>query len=69
MKKLLALLIALLTAASLAACSGDEPNDNQDNLDNYLEEEVVIDLPHPRNVSDPEFVKYRTYVTDQIKWW
>lgn len=43
MKKLLALLIALLTAASLAACSGDEPNDNQDNLDNYLEEEVVID--------------------------
>ena len=35
----------------------------------HVKEEVVINLPHPRNVSDPEFVKYRTYVTDQIKWW
>lgn len=43
MKKLLALLLALLTAASFAACSKDKEEDNKDNLDNYLEEEVVID--------------------------
>ena len=35
----------------------------------HVKEEVTVNLPHPRNVSDPEFVRYRTYVTEQIKWW
>lgn len=34
-----------------------------------IKEEVTINLPHPRNVNDPEFVKIRNYITDQIKWW
>lgn len=34
-----------------------------------IKEEVYIDLPHPRNVSDPEFIRIRKYITQQIKWW
>lgn len=34
-----------------------------------IKEEVVIDLPHPRNVAVPEFVELREYITRQIKWW
>jgi len=34
-----------------------------------IREELVIDLPRPRNVTDPEFVKLRSYITQQIKWW
>lgn len=34
-----------------------------------IKEEVVIDLPHPRDVSSPEFVQLREYITGQIKWW
>lgn len=34
-----------------------------------IKEEVIVDLPRPRDVTDPEFVKIRRYVTDQIKWW
>jgi len=34
-----------------------------------IKEEVTIDLPYPRNVSDPEFVRYREHITEQIKWW
>ena len=34
-----------------------------------IKEEVYIDLPHPRNVSDPEFIGIRKYITQQIKWW
>ncbi len=34
-----------------------------------IKEELPIDLPHPRNVSDDEFIRLRKYVTDQIKWW
>jgi len=34
-----------------------------------IKEEVIVDLPRPRNVVDPEFVRIRKYVTDQIKWW
>ncbi len=34
-----------------------------------IKEEVVVDLPRPRDVTDPEFIKIRKYVTDQIKWW
>ena len=34
-----------------------------------VKEEVFVDLPRPRNVSSPEFVEIRRYVTDKIKWW
>ena len=34
-----------------------------------VKEEVRIDLNHPRDVNDPEFVRIRNYITDQIKWW
>lgn len=34
-----------------------------------IKEEVIVDLPRPRDVADPEFIKIRKYVTDQIKWW
>lgn len=34
-----------------------------------IKEELPIALPHPRNVTDEEFIKIRKYVTDQIKWW
>ncbi len=34
-----------------------------------MKEEVRIDLPHPRSVSDPEFMRIRKYITQQIKWW
>ncbi|WP_312692780.1 ABC transporter ATP-binding protein [Caproiciproducens sp.] len=34
-----------------------------------VKEEVIVDLPRPRDVADPEFIKIRKYVTDQIKWW
>ncbi len=34
-----------------------------------IKEEVLIDLPHPRNVTDPKFIEYRNYITEKIKWW
>lgn len=34
-----------------------------------IKETVTIDLPRPRKVSDHEFVEYRKYITEQIKWW
>ena len=34
-----------------------------------VKESLPIDLPHPRNISDPKFIKYRNYITDAIKWW
>ena len=34
-----------------------------------VKEEITISLPHPRNVEDPEFVRIRNYITDQIRWW
>jgi len=34
-----------------------------------IKEEIIVDLPRPRDVADPEFVKIRKHVTDQIKWW
>lgn len=34
-----------------------------------IKEEVVIDLPHPRNVASPEFIQLRSYITEQIRWW
>jgi NitT/TauT family transport system ATP-binding protein len=34
-----------------------------------IKEELTIDLPRPRNISDPKFIEYRNYITDKIKWW
>ena len=34
-----------------------------------IKTEVKVDLPRPRNFSDPEFVKIRDHVTEMIKWW
>ncbi|MPN44393.1 Taurine import ATP-binding protein TauB [bioreactor metagenome] len=34
-----------------------------------IREEVKVDLPRPRKVSDPEFIKIRNHVTEQIRWW
>ena len=34
-----------------------------------IKEELVVDLPHPRSVSDEAFIAIRKYVTQQIKWW
>lgn len=34
-----------------------------------VKEEIVIPLPHPRNVEDPKFVRIRNYITEQIRWW
>lgn len=34
-----------------------------------IKESVPIDLPHPRDVTSPEFIRLRKYITDQIKWW
>ncbi len=34
-----------------------------------IKEEVIIDLPRPRDVVDSKFIAYRKYITDQIKWW
>jgi len=34
-----------------------------------IKEEVIVDLPHPRDFTDPEFVRIRQHVTELIKWW
>ena len=34
-----------------------------------VKEELRIDLPRPRDISSATFIRYRKYVTDQIKWW
>ena len=34
-----------------------------------IKEELYVDLPRPRDFTDPEFIKIRTHITDQIKWW
>lgn len=34
-----------------------------------IKEEVIVDLPRPRDVTDPKFIELRRYVTEQIKWW
>lgn len=35
----------------------------------HIKEELDIVLPRPREVTSPEFVELRKYVTDQIRWW
>lgn len=39
------------------------------NKPTHIKEEVKVDLPRPRDVADPEFIRIRKYITDQIKWW
>jgi sulfonate transport system ATP-binding protein len=34
-----------------------------------IKEELVLDLPRPRNIAGAEFIQYRKYITDKIKWW
>jgi len=34
-----------------------------------IKEEVTVDLPRPRDVTDPSFIEIRKYITDKIKWW
>lgn len=34
-----------------------------------IKEEVTIELPRPRDITDPKFIEYRNYITDKIKWW
>lgn len=35
----------------------------------HIKSVVDIDLPRPRNISAPEFVRIRSEITDMIKWW
>jgi sulfonate transport system ATP-binding protein len=34
-----------------------------------IKTEIRVDLPRPRDFSDPEFVRIRNHVTEMIKWW
>jgi NitT/TauT family transport system ATP-binding protein len=34
-----------------------------------IKQELTVNIPHPRDVTSPEFVKIREEVTDLIKWW
>lgn len=34
-----------------------------------VKESIPIDLPRPRDVTSPEFIQYRTNITNMLKWW
>ena len=34
-----------------------------------IKEQITVDLPRPRDVTNPKFIEIRKYVTDKIKWW
>jgi NitT/TauT family transport system ATP-binding protein len=34
-----------------------------------IKESLEVNLPRPRDVTSPEFIEIRRYVTDKIKWW
>lgn len=34
-----------------------------------IKEEIMIDLPRPRDITDSCFIKYRNDITNKIKWW
>lgn len=34
-----------------------------------IKEEILVDIPRPRNIAAPEFVEIRNRVTSLIKWW
>jgi len=35
----------------------------------HIKEELTIDMPRPRDIASPQFIEYRRYITDKIKWW
>lgn len=39
------------------------------NKPSTIRETIEVDIPRPREIVDPEFVKIRNYVTEMIKWW
>lgn len=39
------------------------------NKPSSIKEEIVNPLPRPRDVTAPEFVRLRNYITELIKWW
>lgn len=34
-----------------------------------IREEIIVDLPRPRDVADEKFIELRSYITEKIKWW
>ena len=34
-----------------------------------VKENIVIDLPRPRDITSKKFIEYRTHIVDMIKWW
>ena len=34
-----------------------------------IKEEILVNLPRPRDFTSPDFVKIRNHVTESIKWW
>ncbi len=34
-----------------------------------IKESIPINLPRPRDVTSPDFIELRKYITEQIKWW
>ena len=39
------------------------------NKPSTIKKKITNNLPHPRNVIDPEFIQLRNEVTELIKWW
>jgi len=35
----------------------------------HIKEELKIEMPRPRDIASPQFIEYRRYITDKIKWW
>ena len=35
----------------------------------HIKEEILINLPRPRDVTAPEFIGIRSHITELIKWW
>ena len=34
-----------------------------------IKEEIEVELPRPRDFTDPAFIQLRTHITDKITWW
>ena len=34
-----------------------------------IKQEIINDLPRPRDIASPDFIQLRNEVTDLIKWW
>lgn len=39
------------------------------NKPSKIKEDIINELPYPRNIADPIFVNLRNRITDLIKWW